>query len=1294
MRNFALLMVFAVAASLPAWSQTTASLTGTVSDPTGAVVPGAEVALSNPATGFTRTATTGANGSFVFTQLRPGTYRVEVTAQGFKTAVREQVQLLVATATKLDIGLEVGAVIEQVSVEAAVTPTLNTLDASVGAAFSELQVKGLPVRARNPLAILTLQPGVVVAGGSDLDKLFMGTTEGLDERDGVVNGVRANQSNITLDGVDVNDAESQAAFLSVLPVSLDSLQEFRVITTNATATEGTAGGAQVAMVTKSGSNEWHGNAREFHRNDATSANLFFNNKSDLPVPKLIRNIFGASVGGPIAKDRAFFFADWESRRDSSEATVSRIVPSEEIKQGLMRYRCDPADSLCPASGIFTVTPAQFQALDPAGIGVNPTMLTYLSQFPVGNDPSQGLDTGLNFTGFRFNAPIETTNNIFTARFDFNLDREGKHTVYVRGSLADIKTDILPAWFPDRPASAVLLNNGKGIVTNYTGQFRTNLINTFRWGFTRGGIEQTGTGGTDFTVRDLDTNTNFNRAFGSKRPIHEFKDDLAWIRGSHTIQGGASYRRIRNDRFTQQISFSRFVVNNGFCLDLCRTAFDTLVADATFPAPTTSANLFTRSYMMLTGSMTQIEATFLVDPQSQTFLPEGSVQAREFGENQFEWYLQDTWRIRPDLTFIFGLRHSYFGPVWETSGAMVRPTVDFQQWWNDRVFNFQRGLPADANPALAWELAGKANGSTAWWEPDKNNFAPRVSLAWSPGFDSGVLGTLFGGPGRSSIRAGAGIYYARVGGAIAVSTDVFGSPGLSNALFNAASDFSLASAPRFGGACAVSGCSGLPPVTISPSLVPPTSATFPFTPTVGAPPPGIGFMVDNNLKTPYSMNFSLFVQRELAQGLVVDVGYVGVLGRQLLSNIDMAMIGGILTDPASGQTLWDAYNQVVNALGDLRVDNFNPPDVSTINFTSPFVANMMPNLPAVLADSECFPDIDPTSACNAPLLALTPTQAFYQFAADFWPTWVDPLFFVFDDPSFLNPWAPGLDPQGDKAVLVQPQFQVLQGYVNWGSSNYHSLQVSARRNVGRVQFGANYVLSKSIDTSSAPENAVNFGEDEIASGFIQNAFCSKCDRALSDFDLRHNFNANWVVGLPIGSGQALGSGATGALEHLIGNWEVSGAWRWRSGFPISSFPDFAFPTSFFNSAPTQGIAPISTNITRSDPNGEPNIFSDPAAAIQDFTFTPPGGVGSRNVITGPAFFQVDLGVSKTFRIGEQVRVQFRWEAFNLFNTVNFNDGEGIDGVPNINTEIEFVDNFGRIFATNASREMQFSLRISF
>ena len=1164
---------------------------------------------------------------------------------------------------------------------------------------------------------------MVSSAGSNFDELLFGSKRSLDYRDGAVNGVRSNQNNVTLDGADVNDQQNQTPFMSVVPISVDSLQEFRVTTSNSGADAGGAGGGQVAMVTKSGSNDLHGNVRWFHRNDAFSANGFFN-KAQTPAtdtPKLIRNLGGASAGGPIVQNRFFFFVDYELRRDASEENVARIVPSDTIKQGILTYACDTADplsaTLCP-NGTFQLTPAQIAAMDPrafdtsgvcdpastTGCGVNPFMLTYLSQFPQGLDATQGLDVGLNFIGSRFNAPIKTDNNLYTVRLDANVTADGSHKVFWRGSLADVKVDILPAHFPGRPPSAVLLNNGKGFSASYTGQVSPTLINRFTYGFTRGGIEQSGTAGPAFTIEGLDPNTNFNRAFGRRMPTHDFKNDVTWIRGNHSVQFGANYRRIENNRFTNDISFPRFIANNLFCLNFCRDVFNAVVNDPNLPAPVNS-NQFTLAHMMLTGSITLAQASFFVDPSSLTFLPEGTPQARRYRENDFEWYIQDIWRLRNDLTLTLGLRHSYFGPIWESGGSMVKPVQDFQQWWNQRSLNLRNGIPVDANPLLQWELAGKANGTSAWWDPDVDNFSPRVALAWSPSFDGGMGRVLFGGPGMSSIRAGWGMYYGRVGSALALQIDQWGSPGMSNRLIGAPTSSALRTAPRFAGSCDASGCTGLP--SVASFLDVPSSAAFPSTPPSNAF--NIGFMADNNLETPYTMNSSFSIQRELPGRVTLDLGYVGVQGRQLLAKIDMTMIGGILTDQQSGQTMWGAYRNVVNQMGP---DIFNPSvDIFGAVFNADptllggisedaFFTNMMPNLPALAAAEAsanffgwCNVDsagvVDPS--CVNFIGGMTPTQAMYLYAATAAPSWVDPLYFNFNISPLVSPWTSSVDPEGDGFVLGGPQFGVLGGWINWDSSAYHSFQLSVRKNTENFQFTGNYVFSKSLDTGSAPENHFNpWG------GWTQNPFRPKADRARSDFDLRHSFNASWVYELPFGRGQTFGSDAGSVLNHLIGGWQTSGIWRWRSGFPVSIQPGFAWATSLWFFPPTQLTGNARTRVTKSDANGVPNLFSDPDAARNAFEYTLPGGVGSRNVLSGPAFFQADLGLAKTTQVSERVRVQFRWEMFNAFNNVNFRDGRipnNGGGVKNIET---FFDrpSFGRIFRTFGSREMQFGIRIEF
>ncbi|HWO27757.1 MAG TPA: carboxypeptidase-like regulatory domain-containing protein, partial [Candidatus Acidoferrum sp.] len=410
------------------------SLHGTVVDKTGAAVPDAQVTATEISTDSSRTTKTDNTGSFSFAQVNPGTYHLQIEKPGFKVYLNGKVEVLVATPTNVDVELELGSVSQQVTVESAAVPALNTQDATMGNTFGQDEVQSLPFLARNVVNLLTLQPGVVFTGMSDTDQLAMGTTSGLDARDGAVDGVRSNQTNITVDGIDANDWQNQAAFTSALPITLDSVQEFRVTTTNANATDGIVGGAQVALVTKSGTNDFHGNLRWYYRTSGPNANDYFNNLNGIPRGKDQRNIAGGSLGGPIKKKRAFFFIDNEDRRESVAAPApTRNVPTNTLADGVLVYQCATA-SACPAStvtgldgkafqiaaGNFGLPPtsatgASIQSLDPAGLGVNPAMVAYMAQLPPGNSPASGFDGGLAFNGLNFDTLLPTSGNIYTAR---------------------------------------------------------------------------------------------------------------------------------------------------------------------------------------------------------------------------------------------------------------------------------------------------------------------------------------------------------------------------------------------------------------------------------------------------------------------------------------------------------------------------------------------------------------------------------------------------------------------------------------------------------------------------------------------------------------------------------------------------------------------------------------------------------------------------------------------------------------------------------------------------------------
>jgi len=1303
------LVLFVTMAASTMRAQTFTSLSGTVLDTSGAAVAGAQVTISSEGTGAKRSTTTGTYGNYEFSQVAVGQYTLTVEAQGFKQAIREHVGVLVATPTRVDVTLQVGAMGESVSVEAD-AQTVNTQDASVGTAFSEDQITQLPFAARNPVNLLTLQPGVVFTGSSDTDLLSMGSTQALDPREGVVNGVRGNQSYVSLDGIESNDYQNQSAFTSALPITLDALQEFRVITTNATASSGAAGGAQVEMVTKSGTNQFHGNVRWFNRDTSLAANSFFNNMDSVPRAKLIRNIYGGSVGGPVLKDRLFFFLDYEGRRDRSATPTTRVIPSDSLKAGSLIYQvAGPGTGVIPCpngAGQYCeeLTPTQVAALDPGcsggtGCGVNPAMLQLMSLYPTGNAPTLGFDGGLTSTGFIFNAPTNTDNSIYTTRLDYKLTRDGRHSIFWRGNLAAIKTDITAAEFPGLPPNNQFRNNSRGMVLGYTAVLSPTLVNNAEWGFVRQGVSETGGTSDSLTAQNFSDPLNFTRGFARTVPTHELRDDISWTHKTHTIQAGADFQLPRNHFTTYQNSYPIFELGDfGFCLNDCHDPLMTLQAEGQ-QAPLNTTTFLT-SFMELTGSLSYAEASLLANKSGQLTPPQGAPLLRKYAEDDIEWYVQDSWRVKPNLTLNYGLRYSYFGVPWEQNGLQTISNLSLDQWWALRIANMNQGIPADASPLLSFSPAGKANGKPSWYNPSKRNFAPRFSLAYSPGSRDGILEKIFGGPGKSSIRMGFGLYYDRMGGAIATDEAINdGDPGLVNFELTPVGLFSLASAPRFSGTCSVAaGCTGFPSLsTFFPNA--PSSITFPFTPDQGID--NFDFAINQHLKTPYSYAMDFSIEREVGKGFTVEAAYVGNLGHRLLLKKDYGQYMGQFKDPQSGQTLWQAYNMLVKQMGPLT----NQTPVSQITPIA-WIQNLMPNMPNYAAGY--FPN-------QSGISSLTPTQAFYKIVQSYAPDWSDALL-AMDNPfaAGLSPWSMAVDPQQDGRVLFGPQFDSIPSWTSEGTSSFHSLQLSVRKRAGPLTLDVNYVFSKSIDDGSAAENADLFlGEGQV-NGQIPNAFNVRAGRAVSDFNLRHNFNADWVYQLPFGRGKKFGSNLSGPVNAIVGNWQFTGTLRWHSGFPLTPRNGFNYATNDFQPGPGTIIGPLHTSVTKKDTpptpnqNPVPNLFQNPAAVYAQVAYTLPGSAGSRNVVNGPSYFDTDLGLAKSFKMpwSEKQILQFRIETFNTFNNVNFGStaGQFSSQFPGSQNPIDEFDvsapasTFGNLFTTagplGGAREVQLGIRYDF
>src|SRR6201984_2269066 len=363
LRAVPMVMLALLACASPLWGQATTSLRGVVSDPSGGAVGGATVTLTNNESKIERKITTSDDGAYQFALLPPGNYTLGVTATGFQRYERAGLTLLVNTPATVNAELKLGSASETVHVSAQ-EPILDLVDASIGNSFDEQQVRDIPLDGRNVPDLLSLQAGVAYTGNRIADK-------DQDTRNGSVNGARSDQSNVTLDGVDVNDQSNGYAFTSVLPVTQDSVQEFRVTTTNYGADQGQGSGAQVALVTKGGTNAFHGSAYENLRNTITSANDYLVKQSELNIGlpnkplQLNRNIFGVSFGGPIQRDRLYFFTNYEGTREREEQRAERVIPTQALCKGTFQY-VNAGSTSITSWGV-----PQLKLLDPKGIGVDP-----------------------------------------------------------------------------------------------------------------------------------------------------------------------------------------------------------------------------------------------------------------------------------------------------------------------------------------------------------------------------------------------------------------------------------------------------------------------------------------------------------------------------------------------------------------------------------------------------------------------------------------------------------------------------------------------------------------------------------------------------------------------------------------------------------------------------------------------------------------------------------------------------------------------------------------------------------
>lgn len=847
---------------------------GLVADPSGAAISNATVKLTSEGTGTTFTTVTGNAGAFSFEAVQPGQYEVTVEAPGFRRFVSHNNAVTIGQPTTVNVKLEVGAVTESVNVSSVAEAVQTSTSANFGNVITEKTIKDLPIvgtRGRNPLGLIDLQPGVI-----DTQSISGGAV--------VVFGARDRAWNITLDGIDNNESSSGGSNFAPLRANPDSLAEFRVITSNPSAEYGRSSGGQVAMITKSGTNEFHGGAFEFYRTPRFNANEWQNNFNSVGKRQFVQHIFGGDVGGPIWKNKTFFFVSVQALTALSTTSVTQNVYTQSARQGIFRYvpggRNNPAGSpnaSVDASGnvLPGVTVANYDivANDPLRLGLDKTVQGLMSSSPLPNRFNVG--DGLNTAGYAFTAPSQERQHDITFKVDQIIN--AKNTVYARVSWGQQNTNC------DSANGGLELFPGTGCQVNTTRDPK-NLAFNWRWNPTPHMTNEAVFGLNQFSFTfdqppaDLNKLSFANSSvpvavpaadFGNSRTLKtwQFVDNLAYQWNNHSLKFGTNLRLGREIDSRGSVGAYNATTDVYFNADINNTTFN-------IPAAVNQSNDLTtiRSGInFLLGRVGEVQRGFAA-PDGQKFTT--GLLPFNAHWNEYDFFLQDAWKVTRNLTVDLGLR-------WEIKMAPSSP--------NPVISHPDQPLVKGANPT---NTASWVTGSL--FKNSFGNLGPSVGVAWDP------FGT-----GKTSIRANYRIAFDRLNSFL-LSSQVFNNlPGLTYSY----DDTSL-------------GQTDTRLSTVSPVQPPSSLSPASFKKPAAFSSASIA-VVDPNFKMPTTHEWAFSIQREVWKGGVFEANYIGRRAYHLLGAYDAnqpnlfapGLIDAFNTVKTGGQSdqlnaLFSADNRVV------------------------------------------------------------------------------------------------------------------------------------------------------------------------------------------------------------------------------------------------------------------------------------------------------------------------------------------------------------------------------------------------
>ena len=1252
-------------------AQDVSSITGDVTDISGAVIPKANVTLANDLTSVSLKAVTNSVGSYTIPNIAPGPgYKITFSASGFKTVIISGIYLSESSTRTQDAKLSVGAESQTVEVSAASqNVTINTTDATVGNNFQVAELNDLPIQDRgNPTALFTQQPGVALTPGLA----------------GAVTGARTDQSNVTVDGLEMNDNATGQFGVIIGNAPVDSVQELRGVTAGETSSSGQGAGGQFELVTKSGTNKFHGNVNEYHRDTDLEANNWFNNNSGVARPPLVRNQFGGNVGGPIWKDKAFFFFDYDGRRDAISALEDRTVPIGTDSSG---YRGGQVSYINSTGAIATLSSSQVAALDPQGIGWDQALLKFFQGgYPSANDMTGDVGDLVNTAGFRFNAPTPFSVDNYVQRVDYTIN--DRMRVFGKGGFTVRNDEWSEIQFPGDPQTYPRYDRSYNWVIGHTWTIGQNKTNQASYGETYENLQfpvaynpqgsyQFGFSGFPGAIPNGGgPYAAGNNAQYRTYPIPILRDDFSWEKGRHNLTFGGTFKWETPNEFANE---DYYFPNVGITGNTGFTALAPNLRPQDISSDSAAVNIFDNLFSTALGAFADTSANFYYNNKA-VVEPQGTGLDLNYRYYETEVYLSDSWKLTPDLTITYGLRYQNYTVPYETHGEQaitnlnnngITSSFSWDTYWKDRETQSATGTTGNSSlPLLQFIYGGKVNNQAGYFHPDNKNFAPRFAIAYSPSYDKKSVFSLGGGViyDHSLINA---LQFQQL-----QTSYVFEATNTSDYGIAADPKDSLASSnPAQGGLPRFTALNSPPPPPAAPTIVTPfipyVSQGMPY----GLPFSAFNLMMDTNLKTPYSIQFTAGFQHEFPQGYILKMNYVGRLGRRLLAIADAAQL---LDFPDNTHGSTQTMGQAFAALTTQLRQNVKLGPLGAILAVTP-----QPWFEDVLT-----PGYGKASgfASNTQLVAYETSP--YPQRGDFADTMQ--LISQIDFPDSILPTNAGMT----------SQFSSNSVWTNKGSSTYHGLLVTLHKNISNgLRFDLNYTWSHSIDNTSLIANNI---ASSIGFGFVCDVQRPRECRGNSDFDVASELNGNFIYALPLGRNQTFGANMPFWANEFVGGWELSGLPTWHSGNVYTAYSN-AYITSFANNAPATLIGSPGTLKTKLTGGlGKPlSAYTSRTQALAAFTGPTGFNIGSRNSLYGPGYFNIDLGLGKTFAIYEdKVNLKFRCDAFNSFNHPNFNPPSiGPDGVTPSFSAVDITQAEGVAFGTitsmnGAARVLQGALRLEF